>query len=158
MLSAYAENLRRIGVALAIRQIDPASYQSRLKDFDYDVVMARHTLSATPLDNLPQFFGSLAADTPGTFNYAGVKEPAIDALLARLPSVKSRRELIVITRAIDRILRWRHYSIPNWYNSSHRVAHWDLFGRPPTKPDYDFAPETTWWFDRERATAIGMAG
>ncbi len=67
-------------------------------------------------------------------------------------------ELITITRAIDRILRARHYWIPNWFLANHRVAHWDVFGWPPTKPDYAFVPERTWWFDEDRAAAIGYEG
>jgi microcin C transport system substrate-binding protein len=66
--------------------------------------------------------------------------------------------LIAITRSIDRVLRAKHYWIPNWYRPDHWVAHWDLFAWTEKKPDYAFTPETTWWFDRDKATAIGMAG
>ena len=61
-------------------------------------------------------------------------------------------------RAIDRILRASHYVVPSWFGAHHRVAHWDIFGRPPETPAYDYAPELTWWFDRDRAAALGMAG
>jgi microcin C transport system substrate-binding protein len=158
VLSSYGENLRRIGVAFSVRQVDPAQYQVRTDEFDYDVMMVRQSMTPTPLDGLPQFFGSKAADTPGSYNYAGIKDKAIDALLARLPGVQSRAELMALTRAMDRILRASHYWVPNWYQRVHRVAHWDLFGRPEKKPDYAFRPETNWWFDTTRATALGMAG
>src|SRR5690606_20511308 len=100
------------------------------KDFDFDIVMSALSLEATPLDGLSQLFGSAAADTKGSYNLAGIKEPAIDALLARLQAVQRREELITITRSIDRVLRARHYWIPNWYQPNHRVAHWDYFGWP----------------------------
>jgi len=158
VLSPYQEDLRAIGVDATIRQVDPAQYQARLNDFDFDVVLAAFNLSATPIDGPPQFFGSKAADTPGSYNLAGIKEPAVDALLDRLPSVASREELITITRAIDRVLRWRHYWVPGWYLANHRVAHWDLFGWPAVKPDYAFEPEITWWFDEDKARAIGYTG
>jgi microcin C transport system substrate-binding protein len=158
VLAAYGENLKRIGVALSIRQVDPAQYQLRTNDFDFDVTMVRHMMAATPLDGLQQFFSTRAADTPGSFNYAGIKNKAVDALLEKLPQVGSRAELMVLTRAIDRVLRAGHYWVPNWYNANHRVAHWDLFAWPEIKPDYAFRPETNWWFDADRATAIGMAG
>jgi microcin C transport system substrate-binding protein len=158
VLGAYAESLRRIGVDLSIRQVDPAQYQSRTDAFDFDVMMVRQSMTPTPLDGLPQFFGSKAAETPGSYNYAGIKHPAIDALLDRLPAVASREELTALTRAMDRVLRAGHYWVPNWYQTEHRIAHWDLFGRPAVKPDYAFRPETSWWFDEPRATAIGMAG
>jgi microcin C transport system substrate-binding protein len=158
VLAPFTENLRLIGVTATIRQVDPTQYESRLNSFDFDVVMAAFSFAATPLDGLAQFFSSKAADTKGTYNLAGIKDRAIDALLDRLPSVNSREELIAITRAMDRVLRARQYWVPNWYLASHRVAHWDLFGWPEKKPDYAFAPESTWWFDRDRASAIGMAG
>ena len=158
VLSPYVKNLKLIGVNASIRQVDPVQMQARENDYDFDIVMSALSLDATPLDGLQQLFGSAAADTPGTYNLAGIREPVVDALIAKLPAVASREELVVITRAIDRILRARHYWVPNWYRPSHNVAHWDIFGWTKNKPDYAFTPETTWWFDREKAAAIGMAG
>ncbi|MEO8668900.1 MAG: extracellular solute-binding protein [Bauldia sp.] len=158
VLSAYAENLKRIGVGVTIRQVDPAQYQLRSSEFDFDVLMVAQSMAATPLDGLQQLFGSKAADTPGSFNYAGIKDKTIDALLDRLPKVASRAELTALTRAMDRVLRASHYWVPNWTNANHRVAHWDLFAWSGVKPDYAFRPETNWWYDSGRATAIGMAG
>jgi microcin C transport system substrate-binding protein len=154
----YVENLRRIGVDASLRVIDPAQYQVRTSDFDFDIVMFAIGLSATPLDGLQQIFSTRAADTSGSYNYAGVKDPTIDELLKRVPGVETRDELITLTRVLDRILRAGHYWVPNWYLAEHRVAHWDLFGWPAEKPDYAFTPETTWWFDRDKAAAVGMAG
>ena len=114
VLGAYIGNLRLIGVDATIRQVDPAQYQQRTNNFDFDVVMDRHSMSATPLDGLQQFFGSKAADTPGSYNYSGIKDKAVDALLDRLPAVSSRAELIAVTRAMDRILRARQIWVPNW--------------------------------------------
>ena len=158
VLAPLVANLKLIGVDAWIRQIDPVQMQSRQNDYDFDVLMFALGLGATPLDGLQQIFGSTAADTPGTYNYAGIREPVVDALLARLPGVQSRDELIAITRAIDRILRAKHYWIANWFRPTHNVAHWDLFAWTGNKPDYAFTPETLWWFDRDKATAIGMAG
>lgn len=158
VISPYTGNLRLIGIEASIRQVDAAQYQARLNDYDFDVVMYALSLSPTPIDGLQQLFGSRAADTPGTYNLAGIKEKAVDSLIEKLSSVQSRDELIATTRAIDRILRARHYWIPNWYQPNHRVGHWDVFGWPEKKPDYAFTAETMWWFDRARATAIGMAG
>jgi len=158
VLTPYRENLQAIGVGVSIRQVDPTQYQSRQRDYDFDVVMEAVSLSPTPLDGLETLFGSRAADTPGTYNLAGMKEPVVDALIAKVPTVTSREELIAITKSIDRILRARHYWVPCWFQPNHRVAHWDLFGWPPEKPAYAFNPETTWWFDEARAAAIGMRG
>ena len=158
VLTPYIANLKRIGVDATIRQIDPVQMQSRENDYDFDVTMYALSHEPTPLDGLQQIFGSKAADTPGTYNYAGIKEPVVDALLTRIPGVANRDELIALTRAIDRILRAKHYWVPNWYRGEHNVAHWDIFGWTENKPDYAFTPETTWWFDGDKATAIGMAG
>ena len=158
VLSPFIENLRFIGVEATIRLVDPAQYTRRLDGFDYDVVGAAFGVGATPLDGLQLFFSTEAANRPGGRNLAGVREPAVDAILKQVKNVNSRPELITITRAIDRILRARHYWIPNWFLANHRVAHWDVFDWPPTKPDYAFQPERTWWFDEGRAAAIGYEG
>jgi microcin C transport system substrate-binding protein len=158
VLSPYVGNLKRIGVDATIRQVDPVQMQSRENAYDFDVTMYALNLGATPLDGMQQIFGSRAAETPGTYNYAGIREPVVDALLARIPGVADREELAALTRSIDRILRARHYWVPNWYRGEHNVAHWNVFGWPEIKPDFAFAPETTWWFDSDKAAAIGMAG
>ena len=158
VLTPYDANLKPIRIDATIRQIDPVQMQSRENDYDFDIVMSALSLEPTPLDGLQQIFGSKAAAMPGTYNYSGVTEPVVDALLARIPGVQDRDELIALTRSIDRIVRARHYWVPNWYRPTHNVAHWDLFGWTENKPDYAFAPETTWWFDRGKAEAIGMAG
>jgi microcin C transport system substrate-binding protein len=155
ILSPYVANLKAIGVNAYIRQVDPVQYEARQNQFNFDVIGVAFSLSATPLDGLQQFFGSKAADGNGSYNYAGIKEPAVDTLLEKLAGVSSRQELIAITRAIDRILRAKHYWVENWYLPNHRVAHWDPFGRPENKPDYAFTPETLWWFDKTLAAKAG---
>lgn len=158
VLTPFVANLKALGIAASVRQADPAQYQARQEAFDFDIVMNAFLLPATPIDGLPQFFSSKAADQPGSRNYSGMKEPAIDAALSKMPGVKTRDDLIAITRVIDRVARAKHYVIPAWYLAAHRTAYWDVFGHPATKPDYAFQPETTWWFDRDRAAAIGYTG
>ena len=158
VLLPYGENLKRIGIQSTVRQVDPAQYQLRLKDFDYDVIGVAQNLGATPLDGPQVFFKSTAADTPGSNNYAGIKEKSVDAILADFTNISTRDELIAHTRAIDRVLRARHYWIENWILPVHRVGHWDVFGWPEKKPDYAFTPETTWWYDKDKAAKIGFAG
>jgi microcin C transport system substrate-binding protein len=157
-LSPFIANLKSIGAGGTIRLVDSAQYFSRVNDFDFDVAMNRVILSATPLDGLSLFYGSDAADTPGTYNLAGINNPVVDDLLAKVPQVHSRAELVTLLRAMDRVLRAYYYVIPNWIGTDHRVAHWDLFGRPPETPAYDFSPELTWWFDRDKASVVGMSG
>ena len=158
ILAPFANNLKALGIEAIIRQVDPAQYQARTNGFDFDIMLAAFSFTATPLDGLDQFYGTKAADQPGSRNYSAVKEPAIDAALAKLRSVESREELMTVTHAIDRVVRAQHYWIPAWYLANHRTAYWDIFGHPPTKADYAFNPETTWWFDKDRAKAIGYTG
>ena len=158
VLSPWVQNLKRIGVTATIRQVDSAQYQARLNDYEFDVILARFTLGATPLDGLKQFFGSHAGEAPGSHNYAGIKSKAVDGLLDRLPAVTSRGELVTLLKATDRVLRAGQYGTPSWYQANHRVAHWAIFGWPAKKPPYAFTPETTWWFDAKKAAAIGYSG
>ncbi|HVY19517.1 MAG TPA: extracellular solute-binding protein [Bauldia sp.] len=158
ILTPFANNLKALGIEATVRQVDPAQYTQRENGFDYDIVLEAFSFAPTPLEGLEQFYSSKAADQAGSRNYAGIKEPAVDAALALLPSVDSREKLITVTRAIDRVVRARHYWIPAWYLANHRTAYWDIFGHPATKPDYGFYPETTWWFDQDRAKAIGYTG
>ena len=158
VLSPWVQNLKRIGVTATIRQVDSAQYQARLNAYEFDCVLTRFTLGATPIDGLTQFFGSKAADEPGSHNYAGIKSKAVDGLLARLPGVTSRAELVTLLKAVDRVLRAGQYGTPSWYQANHRVAHWDIFDWPEKKPPYAFTPESTWWFDAKKAAAIGYSG
>lgn len=158
VLGKYVEALRAIGVAAAIRLVDAAQYQARQKDFDFDVIGSRFSLGATPLEGLTSFFTAEAADTPGSNNFAGIKHPAVDALVARAMAAKDREAHRTALSALDRVLRAGHYTVPQWRKGEHWVAMWDMFGRPETKPDYAFPVERTWWYDRDRAARIGKAG
>jgi microcin C transport system substrate-binding protein len=155
ILSPWVENLKAIGVAATIRQVDPSQYAQRVNNFDFDVILSAFGLSATPLSGFDQFYGSAAADQPGSDNQMGIKSKAIDGLIARLPSVATREQLVAILKSMDRVLRAGRHSVPSWYAADHKVAHWAIFGWPGKKPDYVFNPETSWWFDADKATAIG---
>ena len=158
VLAPWVENLGALGIAGSIRQVDPVQYQARTNTFDFDIILEAFSLTPTPLDGLAQFYGSAAADQTGSYNASGVKEPAIDAALAKLPTVSSRDDLIAITRVIDRVYRAKHYWNPAWMLANHRLAYWDIFDHPGVKPDYAFTPETTWWFNSDKAAAIGYGG
>lgn len=145
ILGQFIKNLQSLGIQATIRLVEASQYQSRLDIFDFDVASYAVNFSPTPLEGLDGFFGSEAADIEGGSNLAGIKDPAIDRLLERLSAATSRADLEAAARAIDRIIRANQYFIPAWYSSNHRVAVWDKFGWPETKPDYSFPIETTWW-------------
>ena len=157
VLSPFIANLKAIGVDASLRLVDAAQYQRRKSDFDFDIIASRIMFDATPIDGIDQIFGSASAALPSGSNLAGLKNPVVDALIAKAGTVKSREELVTVLRALDRVLRAEQIWFPAWGSEAHRVAVWDMFAWPETKPDYGLSPETTWWFDQEKAVKIGKA-
>ncbi|MEZ5816908.1 MAG: extracellular solute-binding protein [Hyphomicrobiaceae bacterium] len=154
IIGPYIKNLEAIGVRATLRNVDAAQYQRRVKSHDYDIISTRFTMRLTPGIELYNYFGSEAADNEGSSNQAGIKDPVVDALIARVISAKSRDELNTATRAIDRVLRAGHYWVPHWYKASHNIAYWDKFARPAIKPKYARGILDTWWYDPERAAKL----
>lgn len=154
----FIKNLERLGIKAAFRLVDPSQYQARLNDFDFDVCGRRYALDATLSESIRQFWGSKAAETPGSSNLAGISNPAIDALIEKAIFAPTREEMTVAARALDRCLRAGYYWVPQWYKPVHTVAMWDVFGMPARPPAYEFPVETTWWFDEAKAAAIGKSG
>jgi len=154
ILLPYAKNLEALGITASVRRIDPAQYERRVKSFDFDVVTTRYVLRLTPGAEMRNFWGSEAAKTEGSFNLAGISQPAIDALIVKAVEAKSREELVTATRALDRVLRAGHYWVPQWYKAVHNVAYWDKFGRPQLKPRYDRGIIDSWWYDADRAAKL----
>ena len=154
ILAGYVKNLQAIGVQTTIRRIDPAQYERRVKSFDFDAVTTRYSLRLTPGVEVRTFWGSEGAKTEGSFNLAGISDPAIDALIAKVTEAKSREELKTATRALDRVLRAGHYWVPHWYRPFHYIATWDKFGRPAVKPRYERGIIHTWWYDAQKAARL----
>ncbi|MGP9820251.1 extracellular solute-binding protein [Salinarimonas sp. NSM] len=147
----YVSTLRLLGIAGSIVLPEAAQYQRRLLDFDFEAVISAFTGGLYPSESLLSLYGSQAADTPGSRNYAGIAHPAIDALIAIGARAQTREDASAAGRAIDRILRAGRYSMPMWYNSNDWVAYWDEFSRPERRPRYAQAGFGTWWYDPERA-------
>lgn len=154
ILGPYIKNLKLLGIDAAIRAVDEAQYQSRRESFDYDIISSRFASGVTPGDDLRIFFGSASANAAGSFNASGLASPEIDALIVNVVAARSRTELNVAGRALDRVLRAEHFWVPNWHKGSHWVAHWDIFGRPAIKPKYDRGIIDTWWYEADKASKI----
>jgi len=155
VVAPYIKNLKLLGIDARIRNVDPAQYQQRLKDFDFDITTQRYSMRNTPGVELRSYFGSQAADTDGSLNLAGIKDPAVDALIERVVAAKTRADMTTAARALDRVLRAGHYWVPHWYKGSNTVAYWDKFSRPEIKPKYDRGILDTWWFDKAKAASLG---
>jgi len=154
IIAPFVKNLKILGIAARIRLVDPSQYQARLKTFDFDIITQRYVLRVTPGIEIRSYWGSKSADTPGSFNLSGIKDPVIDALIEKVIGAKSRKELVTATRAIDRVLRARHYWVPHWYKAAHNLAFWDKFSRPSIKPLYGRGVIETWWYDEAKAAKL----
>ena len=132
--------MRRIsgcwGSTPRLRLVDAVQYRNRVEDFDFDITVQRMVFPITPGDTLRTYFSSQAADTKGTFNLSGVRDPVVDALVERVIAASDRESLHAACRALDRVLRAGRYWVPHWNKASHWIAYWDIFSRPPKKPRY----------------------
>jgi microcin C transport system substrate-binding protein len=147
----YKRSLQRLGIGVTVRIVDPVQYANRLRQWDFDVTVAVWPESLTPGNEQRGFWGSRAADQRGSPNVVGIKNPAVDALIERVVFANSRNELIAATRALDRVLLWNHYVVPQWTTDQMRTARWDRFSRPETMPRYGVdAFPSTWWWDPSR--------
>lgn len=152
----YKQALERIGVAVNLRVVDPAQYQNRTRAFDFDVTTTVWPQTLSPGNEQRDFWGSSAADRSGSRNLAGIKDPAVDALIERIVFARGRAELVAATKALDRVLLAHNYVVPQWYSLVTRTVRWNRFGRPETMPQYGGpAFPTIWWYDEALAAKTG---
>lgn len=144
VLLPYKRNLAGLGIELEIRRVDVSQYINRLRSRDYDMIVSGFGQSSSPGNEQREYWHSASADNPGSRNFIGLKDPAIDTLVEKLIAADSRDELITRTRALDRTLLWGHYVIPNWHIKTWRVAYWNHLAHPATTPDSDVGL-MTWW-------------
>ncbi|MEO1820675.1 MULTISPECIES: extracellular solute-binding protein [Pseudomonadaceae] len=143
ILQPYRANLARLGIDMQIRTVDRAQYKARLDQFDYDMILTTLPQGLSP--GLEQFgyFHSSQRNVKGSRNYAGINNPVVDQLVERLGAASSRSEQVAAARALDRVLLWQHYTIPNWYIDYHRIAYRSWL-RTPEIPPYSLSIRS-WW-------------
>ena len=154
IINPYLQNLKRLGIQASIRIVDVANFKRRQDNFDFDIVIRRIAQPLTPGLEQRNYFGSEFADVPGSFNIGGVKDSAVDALIEKVVTAKSRGELTVATRALDRVLMWNRFVITQWYKGEHNVAYWNKYNRPKVSPKFSTGVLDTWWYDAEKAAMI----
>ena len=148
----YKPSLERIGIVVNTRIVDAAQYENRLRQWDYDIVVGSWGQSLSPGNEQRGFWSSAAADQPGSRNLIGIKNPAIDTLIDRVIFTKDREELVAATKALDRVLLWNFYVVPQWTYPFVRTARWDRFSHPQIMPKYGrSAFPTVWWWDADKA-------
>lgn len=158
--SPYIANLRKIGVEATLRIVDQSQYINRVTNFDFDVVTGLFAQSDSPGNEQREFWGSKAADTPGSRNLVGIKDPIVDALVDRIIFATDRDDLVAATHALDRVLLWSYYVVPQWHRPVVWLAYWNKFGIPDKQPAYVGADTDSWWIipEKEKALAAKYKG
>ncbi|QUS41469.1 ABC transporter substrate-binding protein [Tardiphaga alba] len=152
----FKPSLERLGINVSVRTIDATQYENRLRSWDFDIVVSSWPESLSPGNEQREYWGSQAADQAGSRNLIGIKNPAIDKLIDRVIFTKDRDDLVAATKALDRVLLWHNYVVPQWTYNKVRTARWDRFGRPPEPPKYGQSGfPSIWWWDAEKAAKTG---
>lgn len=141
----FVQNLQKIGVRATYRTVDEAQYQNRMNTFDYDMTVMVIPQSSSPGNEQREYWGSDRADMQGSRNYIGIKDPVADALVDLIIASPTRDDLVTRCRALDRVLQWGYYMVPNWHLGAWRIAYWDKFGKPDRIPEYGLPVTQTWW-------------
>jgi microcin C transport system substrate-binding protein len=150
----YQQDLAKIGIKLSLRIVDTPQYIERLRNRDFEMTILVWGESLSPGNEQKGYWGSAAADQPTSRNYAGIKDPAVDKLIDDIIYATTREDLVAATHALDRVLLWNNFMIPQFYNDTIRTARWDRFGHPDNIPPYTAGFPDIWWWDAKKAAAI----
>lgn len=153
----YVQSLKLLGIQASARIVDSAQYERRATDFDYDVIVGNFGQSNSPGNEQRNYWGSAAADEKGSQNTIGIKNPVIDKLIDKIVFAKDRAELVAATNALDRVLLWNFYVVPQWYTNADRLGVWDRFGRPQKLPGQSSAFQQVWWVDPAAEAKLAAA-
>lgn len=150
----YINMLKKIGVEATLRIVDPSQYVNRVNNFDFDMLTTVLNQSDSPGNEQRDFWSSKAADTPGSRNLSGIKDPVVDALVERVIFATDREDLVAATNALDRVLLWNFYAVPQHHRAVVWLAYWNKFGIPDKQPDYIGPDIDSWWIDTEKEAAL----
>jgi microcin C transport system substrate-binding protein len=150
-------NLQSIGVNARLNRVDNAEMAQRERDYDFDIITDHVVMEYEPGSSLRQFFGSETKDS-SVFNPSGVGNPAIDVLVETVVNAETKDEMIVAVKALDRVLRWEQFRIPQWYNANHWVSYYDMYEHPDPLPRYALGFLDFWWFNEDKYQALKSAG
>ena len=157
IINPYVENLRAIGVDARLNRVDNAQFSQRERDYDFDIITDHFPMGYEPGSGLRQYFGSATAND-SVFNAAGVADPAVDVLIEAVVDAETQEDLTVAVHALDRVLRWERFRVPQWYNPNHFVAYYDMYRYPDNLPPYSLGFLDFWWIDPEAQAALEEAG
>ena len=154
IVQPYIANLQRLGIKATLRMVDSAQYTRRLNVFDYDIVVGNFAQSDSPGNEQRDFWGSEAAGREGSQNLIGIKDPTIDKLVDHVIFAKNREELVAATHALDRVLLWNDFVVPQWFSPKVRIAYWNRYGQPAKLPGLTPGFMQVWWLDKELAAKL----
>jgi len=151
----WADNLKLLGVTATMHSLDLPRYIKETQDYDFDVIVGiAGTISDAPGREQRNFFGSQAADTKGSLNYSGIKNPVVDALLDKLANAQTKEDLLTAVHALDRVLTWNFYSVPHYASGSMKIAYWNRFGQPKIRQSFGIGYNDTWWIDPQKDAVL----
>ena len=151
----YKPSLERLGITVSVRTVDEAQYENRLRNWDFDIVTYAWGETRLPGNELRDYWGSEAATRPGSGNVIGIENPAVDAMIGHALLAKHYDDLVAAVRALDRVLLWNHYVVPQWSYNKLRVARWDRFSHPDPLPKYGISGfPSLWWWDADKAARV----
>lgn len=151
----FVQNLELIGIKVNLRIVDSAQYQARVEQFDFDMTSKIWGVSNSPGNEQREYWGSQAADTNGSDNLIGIKNPAVDKLIELIVTAPTRKDLIIRCQALDRVMQWNYYLVPNFTLAAFRIAYWNKFGKPDKRPDPPYSyGASAWWVDPAKEAAL----
>ncbi len=150
----FIKNLKKLGIDATARIVDTTNYIRILREFDFDMIIGGFSQSNSPGNEQRDYWFSKFADHKASRNVIGIKDPIVDAMVEKIIAAHTREDLVAACHALDRVLLWNHYVIPQWYINTHRIAYWDKFSRPAIAPIYGDAGFWTWWFDETKANKL----
>lgn len=153
IVGPVVQNMQRLGIDASQRTVETAQYQERVQTFDFDIIVSGRTQSNSPGNEQRDFWSCESANTEGGGNLIGICDPVVEDLIEKIIAAPDRESLIAASTALDRVLQWGYYVIPNWHIAAFRFAYWDKFGRPDVTPKYGVGTNS-WWVDPAKAQAV----
>lgn len=154
----YIEDLKKLGIRSTLRTVDSTQYEQRERSFNFEIIVENFGQSLSPGNEQRDYWGSDAAKVEGSSNTIGIQSKAIDRLIDKIVFATDRADLVAATKALDRVLLWSHFVVPQWHYPFERIAYWNKFGRPDKLPSLTAGFLQTWWVDKEKAAALQSAG
>ncbi|HAU12543.1 MAG TPA: hypothetical protein DCS92_02450 [Gammaproteobacteria bacterium] len=148
----YVKNLKKLGIEASARLVDSTNYIRIVRDFEFDMIIGSFGQSNSPGNEQRDYWFSKFADHKGSRNLIGVKDPVVDVLIEEIISAQTRDDLVAACRALDRVLLWSHYVVPQWHINKHRLAYWNKFEQPAIAPIYGDVGFYTWWAKQPKAS------